>query len=331
MYSDINRDAAGRWPNIFAALGIDVGDGRHKACPVCGGTDRFRFDDRDGSGSWYCNQCEPHAGYGFDLIMRTMGCDFAEAARQVRGVIGGCPPARKTKPQDNAEERRINKRRLIAIWKASVPVTKGCPVNSYLRGRGFDYESPPDVLRYCPSCFEPETRQKMPAMVAVVRNHEGQADTLHRTFLSRNGGRWIKAQIDKPKKLMPGVRKIKGSAIRLFQVGNTVGVAEGIETALACTKRFRVPTWAAISSTILQSFEPPAGVNRVVIFGDNDANRAGQKAAGNLSARLLAEGFDVKIEICPISGTDWADLVTNNDSRLFCVSGKGEKKQWLTA
>jgi putative DNA primase/helicase len=150
----------------------------------------------------------------------------------------------------------------------------------------------------------------MPAMIAVVRNREGRADTLHRTFLSRDGDRWVKAQIEKPKKLMPGVRKLKGSAIRLFEVGGVVGIAEGIETALACSKRFQVATWAAISSNIMQSFEPPAGIRCVFIFGDNDINRAGQKAAGKLAERLLSEGYDVKIEISPKPGTDWADLVS---------------------
>ncbi|MBC2732808.1 MAG: hypothetical protein HF981_00435 [Desulfobacteraceae bacterium] len=308
MHSDVRQDAKGRWPDIFAALGIDVGDGKHKACPVCGGRDRFRFDDINGAGSWFCNQCDPHAGDGFALIMKVVGCDFAEAAARVRTVIGGCALASKKNHQDDAAKRRANRRRLIATWKASAPVTEGCPVDNYLRGRGFDYAPPSNVIRYCPSCYEPETAQEMPAMVAVVLNPEGQADTLHRTYLTRNGESWIKAQIEKPKKLMPGVRKIKGSAIRLFQVGEVVGIAEGIETALACERRFKVSTWAAVSSSILQAFEPPAGIKRVIIFGDNDFNRVGQSAAGKLATRLLSTGYDVRIEISPLPGKDWADI-----------------------
>lgn len=83
------RDAAtGRWPAIFALLGIEVGTGKHRACPACGGKDRFRFDDRDGRGSWFCNQCDPQAGDGFRLVQHVRGCDFPEALKIVAGVLG---------------------------------------------------------------------------------------------------------------------------------------------------------------------------------------------------------------------------------------------------
>ena len=39
---------------------------RHQACPVCGGSDRFRFDDKEGRGTWFCNQCG--AGDGLKLV-----------------------------------------------------------------------------------------------------------------------------------------------------------------------------------------------------------------------------------------------------------------------
>ncbi|MCW9817645.1 primase-helicase zinc-binding domain-containing protein [Escherichia coli] len=39
--------ALGHWPRILPALGIQVLKNRHQPCPVCGGSDRFRFDDRE--------------------------------------------------------------------------------------------------------------------------------------------------------------------------------------------------------------------------------------------------------------------------------------------
>ncbi len=41
--------ALGHWPRILPALGIQVLKNRHQPCPVCGGSDRFRFDDREGA------------------------------------------------------------------------------------------------------------------------------------------------------------------------------------------------------------------------------------------------------------------------------------------
>jgi putative DNA primase/helicase len=55
-----------RWPEILSRFGIDRRflRNRHGPCPVCGGKDRFRFDDLHGSGSHYCNQCGASRGHG---------------------------------------------------------------------------------------------------------------------------------------------------------------------------------------------------------------------------------------------------------------------------
>jgi phage/plasmid primase-like uncharacterized protein len=87
----VRESARGRWPGlILPALGVDVPNNprRHAPCPVCGGHDRFRFDDRDGFGSWFCNQCDPQAGDGFDLVMNTRRLKFPDALHLVAGVLG---------------------------------------------------------------------------------------------------------------------------------------------------------------------------------------------------------------------------------------------------
>jgi len=73
-----------QWPSILSALaGLSSEQltDKHQPCPLCGGKDRYRFDDQDGSGSWYCNQCggkdqSGGAGNGIELLMRRTGCDF---------------------------------------------------------------------------------------------------------------------------------------------------------------------------------------------------------------------------------------------------------------
>ncbi|ENI6011903.1 DNA primase, partial [Salmonella enterica] len=44
------KQACGHWPRILPALGVKVIKNRHQSCPVCGGSDRFRFDDKEGCG-----------------------------------------------------------------------------------------------------------------------------------------------------------------------------------------------------------------------------------------------------------------------------------------
>lgn len=65
--------ARGRWPEIFKQLGYTLSTTvphEHVACPMCGGSDRFRFDNENNDGSFICSQGtgEPIAGDGFALL-----------------------------------------------------------------------------------------------------------------------------------------------------------------------------------------------------------------------------------------------------------------------
>ena len=81
-----------------------------------------------------------------------------------------------------------------------------------------------------------------------------------------------------PRRLMPGIIA-KGAAIRLGPAGDVLGIAEGIETALSVTALFGVPCWAAVSAAMLAAWQPPPEAKRIIVFGDNDPNYAGQSAA----------------------------------------------------
>jgi len=86
----VRQEAQGCWQSILPSLLIDVPSNprQHGPCPTCGGTDRFRFDDQDGNGTWFCNQCRPQAGDGFALVMKVQRVAFPEALRIVAGVLG---------------------------------------------------------------------------------------------------------------------------------------------------------------------------------------------------------------------------------------------------
>lgn len=91
----LQESARGRWPSILGTLGIDVRtDGRHSPCPACGGKDRFRFDDQDGRGTWFCNQCDPQAGDGLALVRNVRKCDLKTAAQLAQDALGGPSPHR---------------------------------------------------------------------------------------------------------------------------------------------------------------------------------------------------------------------------------------------
>ena len=90
----------GRWPDLLAQLcGLTPEQltNKHQPCPLCGGKDRYRFDDQDGSGSWYCNQCGGKdqaggGGTGMDLLMRHQGWSYAETCRHIEQHFGIANP-----------------------------------------------------------------------------------------------------------------------------------------------------------------------------------------------------------------------------------------------
>jgi putative DNA primase/helicase len=83
------------WPEILRRLGglaPEQLSNRHQPCPLCGGRDRYRFDDKDGSGSWFCNQCGGKdrlggGGSGIDLLMRLRGWTYARARRELEHYL----------------------------------------------------------------------------------------------------------------------------------------------------------------------------------------------------------------------------------------------------
>lgn len=296
----VKADAVGRWDGIFSSFGVQVGDGRHTACPVCGGKDRFRFDNKQGKGTWFCSQCDPSSGDGWALIQKVLGVDFKEAVEEVGKVIGSVESSNIPKKENSISPDVLRK-----IFIESEEAKESNLVGLYLKNRGLN--TVPPSLRFTRKCYEPETKKNQRAMLAVFTLPDGEAVTMHRTYLSQDGD---KLNIEKPKKILPPIKKMKGGAVRLFEdeSKNIIAVTEGIETAIAVKQETHLPTWATLSSTLLESFEPPKGITHVAIFADNDRNYAGQKAAYVLANKLVVQrkiAVDVYIPECP--GDDWLD------------------------
>ncbi len=296
---DVRTVAAGRWRSILLSLGMDERtlNGKHCACPMCGGTNRFRFDNKDERGTYICSGCG--AGDGVKLAMGITGLSFRDAARQIERLAGVVQPT-ASKPERSDEDKLAALRR---VWSASKPIQAGDEAALYLAGRGLKlYDLPESVrvhqaLRY----QDGETVGTYAAMLATVTAPDGRAVSLHRTYLQEAR----KAPVTAPKKLMQGL-PLSGAAIRLTAVSRVLGIAEGIETALAAAELFEVPAWSCISTAGIESFEPPAGVREVIVFADHDESFAGQKSAFAAAHRLKLKGYAVEVCIPPTVG-DWLD------------------------
>lgn len=93
---DVVEAAYGRWNEILNYFGITVSSitTKHTPCPVCGGTDRFRFQNkcnRSGllDGRWVCNTCsEGKLLNGFKLVAIFFGIDDKETFKRVAEYLG---------------------------------------------------------------------------------------------------------------------------------------------------------------------------------------------------------------------------------------------------
>jgi putative DNA primase/helicase len=297
------RDRArGQWLAILLKSGIDANclTGKNSPCPMCGGRDRFKFFDSGNNGTWFCRRCRPQGGAGADLIMRFCGLDFREAAKLIERHLAVTTYTKPIKPAPDPRPK------LQTMWAASKPVIPGDVVDTYLRTRGVALEQYPPCLRTAPSLsyYDDDATSIFPAMLAAVTDTTGKPVTIHRTYIAPDG--CGKARVEKPRKVVS--KHGKGPHVRLTPIAPTMGIAEGIETALAATRLFAVPTWSVLSTYGIETFEPPAGLQRLIVFADHDANGAGQKAAHMLAARLAGQ-IPSEIRFPDTPGDDWNDVL----------------------
>ncbi len=223
----------------------------------------------------------------------------AELARQVM-------QATATRESQQRREWAENAKRIAQVWAQCVPVSAGDPVAQYLQRRGVG-RMWPELLRLhraLPYWHAVEKLGAFPAMVAPIVAPDGRMVALHKTYLTNDGR---KADVPSPKKVSSTAGPLTGACIPLHkQARGVLGVAEGIETALAAFCASGVPTIATYCAGALADFLWPAGVQRLVIFAD--ADKAGREAAAALRARALAARLRCETLTPTTEGADWCDV-----------------------
>lgn len=304
-------------------------------CPACGGTDRFSINPS--KNLW---NCRGHQGGGHGAIGLTMhvaALSFLQACEALTGEPSPRGPARPVSEAEQAERNRqrlkmeANQRQRQAqetiqnqdtlefcgkIIGECVPVA-GTLAERYLHL--FDLPTPPggwpDCLMFHPALNYPG-KGKMPALVARVDDVSGQMTGIWREFIRCDGR---KADVEFQKL---GLGPVAGGAVRLGGMGERIGTAEGVRTALGAWSLigFKYPIWSCLSTAGLIGFEVPLGVERMVIYPDSDrpikkqghefvaAVPAGRKAAQAMRSRLLAEGVSVVIAAEPAVGADYLNV-----------------------
>jgi putative DNA primase/helicase len=249
------------------------------------------------------------------LALRKLhGWDYKTACDEIDKIIGtDSAPVNAPSPPEKPDERRAG-----MIRRALAQAGDSSVVDAYLTRRGLSARSPA-LLGHalCPYFIEDEGKDRhrlaghYPAIVAPILGPDGELQSAHRIY---------DASVDPRKKTLPPITTIKGGSVRLFDPDEELGIGEGVETRLAAHELFRVPVWAALTEGGIRAFQPPPGLLRLHIFGDNDANYVGQAAAYDLAKRLHRETkgqLSVEVHIPPLvkgDKSDWLDVLNDGGS-----------------
>ena len=210
--------------------------------------------------------------------------------------------------KEQHEQWLKNAERNARLWSAAAPA--GDAVRAYLVARGLGGWSVPSLIREHPSLAywgadDDGVLQELgryPAMLAPIVSG-GRLVAIHRTYLLDGK----KAPVPTPKKLTAASGTLSGACIPLAAPrGGVMGIAEGIETAIAASLGSGVPVVAAYCANALAAFHFPAGIEHLTVFADNDS--AGQQAAAALAQRAEQAGLTSKILTPSTPGSDWADV-----------------------
>lgn len=252
-------------------------DGRFVLCASPGQS----LDDRS-----CCIIISPNNPAGF-YIYSCLG-PRAAAEEMVRERLGILQFKPKSDTRDGAQRE----------WNKSISAARSIG-EVYLRSRGITL-SVPDALRFQP--YRWHSREHIgPALIAGISNVDGVVEGIHQTWLASDGSG--KASIDDPRKTLG---EIKGGAIRLGPIGPTIGLAEGVETALSFMQASGIVTWSALSVVGMRAVQLPPSVRHVVIAADGDDY--GEAAAFSAAVRFRQEGRTAEIAQAP-RGKDFNDLL----------------------
>ena len=304
--SIVKQLSQGRWVEILTKLGADSSllDGKHRACPSCGGTDRFRFDDKDGMGTHICSQCG--AGNGFKLVQKMFGySSFKEAAQAVEDVLGieGKVPSkedqRKYRQKLNSERKqrklaekeahRIAAKASLEVWNSSAasdsthPYLKDKNVNAY--GINMDGE---DLL--------------IPVRIG------GNISSIQR--ITPDGTK----KFQKNGVISGGYHSITGDKpADISRIYIAEGYATGATIREATGGHVAVAFNAGNLGKVAQAIRSKLPDIEIIIAGDNDESKIGEikgKAAANDVGGLFIMPPDV--------GNDWNDYASSHGLDKTC-------------
>ncbi|MFQ2222155.1 DUF927 domain-containing protein [Aeromonas enteropelogenes] len=299
--SDVVAAAAGHWPDLLAAVGIDIPRrGKHGPCPACGGKDRFRLDDKGGRGTWICSQCGN--GDGLDLVGKVTGRQPKEAAELIAPLVGLSDSgldhaARKQLHQQQQaraeqEHKQAEQQRRKAARRAtsiSADIKQG--ISPYLERKALSGLPMPLTQRVI---AVGELTYQPGSLVVPLRDEAGGLVNVQ--LINTDGD----------KRYLPGGQK--AGAFHRIDGGELVAVVEGYASGLSVQAATGATVYCAMDAgnllAIAQIARRQHPEARLLLCGDNDEGTKGNP--GKAKAENAAATVGGLLALPSVAG-DWND------------------------
>ena len=280
------------------------GNKRTGRCPFPDHEDRNPSFSVDGDkGLYHCHGCK-RGGDVIDFVQELYGIDFPEACELLSSVRLPSAPIMKTEPLEKDEERERKARK---IWQQASALG-GTPAERYLERRAL----PPELtgqqssLRFVRLPFDGSARLH-PALVAAVRNQDGEVVATQCTFLTEDGQKLAGSCKRSTGLLLGGTVAVRG--LEAPDEPDHIHLCEGLEDALSIVRILpKACAMATLGTSNLSKVELPLVCSTVTLANDND--EPGRRAVEAAKHRLLAAGKSVFVLSPPDGCKDWNDYLT---------------------
>ena len=285
----------GQWPTVLGNYGCQLPHGRkHGPCPVCGGKDRFRFDDKNGRGTWFCSQCEPSSGGGLLLLSRFINKTVMETAKELIGddqLKTMAPKRVHIVDHDAVRAANIEQAKKGAALLMASAVSKA---HKYLDDKGLFM----DGLVNGQPIYSRDGVIPAGGLLLVPVYKAGELVNVQK--ITEDGVKRPLFGGD-----MQGVHHIIDGTTK------TIAVVEGYATGKTVNKLTKFKTYVAFNTGNLEAAVRQAKADhpdsKIIVFGDHDEiDPVHNRRPGEYYANKAADPFAVIVALPPELG-DWDD------------------------
>ncbi len=285
----------GQWATVLSNYGCKLPSGRkHGPCPVCGGRDRFRFDDKNGRGTWFCSQCEPSSGGGLLLLSRYIGKSVMETAKELIGDDVNKTIAPKRVHVVNHDEVRAKNIEQAKIGAKSLMASAVAGGHEYMDKKGLLG----DYLVNGEAIYSKQGIITKGDLLLVPVYKKGELVNVQK--ITKDGEKRPLFGGD-----MQGVQHIIDGKTK------SIAVVEGYATGITVNKLTAFKTYVAFNTGNLEAAVKQAKLDHpdanIIVFGDHDEiDPVHNRRPGEYYANKAADPFAAKVVLPPELG-DWDD------------------------